>query len=419
MITFTDKQKELLRLLHDQIITYVAAVGGSRSGKTFCVISDMLAAAYQFTSRQLVVRLHYSDVKDTVFKQTLPDVIDKLELPKTSYRIIKSDPVSIEIPSTESVINFSGLDNKERVDKILGSEYWRIFANESSQLLYMHWSILESRLAQVVRNKDGIVKLNKMVTDLNPTDFNNFVYKLFYQQVQPKSPDTKKEKPIKNIEDYAKIVINPIDNKNNLSNQYFKILDNMPEDKRKRFRDGLFQAKSGGIFSRFDENKHIIDIKDIPECEYYTAGVDLITYAAVLIGWISDSAVVVDECGGDDLIAATLNKMMKERWRKFNYVAYIDHNLSKAGVNEFDNSRLAVKGQGSVEAGIDKINEGFEFDKLKISNKCFRLLGEIPNYRRDENGKIIKKEDHYIDALRYGIFSTNSHYMSVPEVSLY
>ena len=33
------------------------------------------------------------------------------------------------------------------------------------------------------------------------------------------------------------------------------------------------------------------------------------------------------------------------------------------------------------------------------------MLGEIADYARDENNVIIKMNDHYMDAMRYGIFS--------------
>jgi hypothetical protein len=42
-------------------------------------------------------------------------------------------------------------------------------------------------------------------------------------------------------------------------------------------------------------------------------------------------------------------------------------------------------------------------DKMFISENCKKMIWEMTNYRKDENGKIPKKDDHLIDALRYGL----------------
>lgn len=36
---------------------------------------------------------------------------------------------------------------------------------------------------------------------------------------------------------------------------------------------------------------------------------------------------------------------------------------------------------------------------------CTGVLGEIWDYSRDENNQIVKVNDHYMDAMRYAIFS--------------
>jgi phage terminase large subunit-like protein len=55
----------------------------------------------------------------------------------------------------------------------------------------------------------------------------------------------------------------------------------------------------------------------------------------------------------------------------------------------------------SVEAGIAVVYERLTLGKLKIFKTCSGLLKEFRVYRR-EKGKIVKKNDHHLDALRYG-----------------
>lgn len=57
----------------------------------------------------------------------------------------------------------------------------------------------------------------------------------------------------------------------------------------------------------------------------------------------------------------------------------------------------------SVEAGIYEVWQRLELGRLKIFSTCQALLTEKRLYRRDEKGKIVKKNDHLLDALRYGV----------------
>lgn len=59
----------------------------------------------------------------------------------------------------------------------------------------------------------------------------------------------------------------------------------------------------------------------------------------------------------------------------------------------------------SVEAGILKVGQMFASGQLKIFNTLQNLLSEYRTYRRDERGKIVKKKDHAMDALRYAIMT--------------
>lgn len=61
--------------------------------------------------------------------------------------------------------------------------------------------------------------------------------------------------------------------------------------------------------------------------------------------------------------------------------------------------------KNDVEPGIIRVYQMFESGQLKIMDGLENLLTEIRVYRRDEKGKIVKKNDHIMDALRYLIGS--------------
>lgn len=64
-----------------------------------------------------------------------------------------------------------------------------------------------------------------------------------------------------------------------------------------------------------------------------------------------------------------------------------------------------IKADNSVEAGIYKVWQRFSFGKLKIMASCVNTIREYRTYHRDEKGRIVKKDDHAMDALKYIVSS--------------
>lgn len=57
--------------------------------------------------------------------------------------------------------------------------------------------------------------------------------------------------------------------------------------------------------------------------------------------------------------------------------------------------------ENAVEAGIFEVWQRFQTGRLKIFKSCTNLLRELSLYHRDDKGKIVKKNDHLCDCLRY------------------
>lgn len=60
----------------------------------------------------------------------------------------------------------------------------------------------------------------------------------------------------------------------------------------------------------------------------------------------------------------------------------------------------------AVEAGIFEVYTRMTTGRLKIFRTCQGLLDELRLYRRDEKGRIVKENDHILDALRYAVRSS-------------
>jgi hypothetical protein len=127
-----------------------------------------------------------------------------------------------------SEIWISGLDDKDRVEKVLGKEYSSILFNESSQIPYHSVSMAETRLAQ----KTELV--NKFYFDCNPPTKSHWLYSYFFQKI---NPETKVKHPKPEL--YAEMQMNPAGNQENLPDDYIEtVLDGLSERKKRRFKNG-------------------------------------------------------------------------------------------------------------------------------------------------------------------------------------
>lgn len=66
---------------------------------------------------------------------------------------------------------------------------------------------------------------------------------------------------------------------------------------------------------------------------------------------------------------------------------------------------ILTKAENSVDAGILEVWQRLSTGRLKVFSTMNNWFAEYRLYRRDENGKIVKKFDHLMDATRYGIIS--------------
>ena len=59
----------------------------------------------------------------------------------------------------------------------------------------------------------------------------------------------------------------------------------------------------------------------------------------------------------------------------------------------------------AVDAGIQEVLSRLSTGRLKVFSTCQKLLDEYRRYRYDDKQRIVKKNDHVLDALRYVIYS--------------
>lgn len=269
--SWTAKQLDAQKII-SSYATYCLGEGGGRSGKTFLFVRSVIMRALKAPgSRHAILRFRFNHLKQSIILDTLPKVM-KLCFPEIPYHINKTDWYMTV--GKDSQIFFGGLDDKERTEKILGMEFVTIYLNESSQIPYSSYQMIVTRLAQkvmqVIDGKETVLLKLRLFVDWNPTTKGWWVYKIFHLGIDPDSG-----KPLVDPNDYTHFKINPIDNKDNLSPEYLKILDGMGARMRKRFRDGdAADVTANLLFNDVDVEKWRVTDGKIPDLVRIIVGVD-------------------------------------------------------------------------------------------------------------------------------------------------
>lgn len=231
--------------------THTLLYGGSRSGKTFLICyANGMRAIKAPDSRHVITRLHNIDVRQSVMMDTFPKVM-RLAWPDVGVTLNKSDQfATIETDHGASEIWFAGLDDKERVDKILGKEFATITVNEASQVAYASVETLRTRLAQAATTTKGKPLKLRAFYDLNPSGRAHWTYKEFHEGLKPTG------ERVMRPEDFAYLVMNPLDNPH-LPAAYIEQLQGLSSRQRKRFLEGQYLADvPGALWSSDMIEKH-------------------------------------------------------------------------------------------------------------------------------------------------------------------
>jgi phage terminase large subunit-like protein len=258
----TEKQQEANRLLAGPQ-THTLLVGGSRSGKTFLGTRAVTTRAVRVPeSRHVIFRLRFNALRASVWLDTLPKVM-RLCFPGVPYKNNRQDGY-ISLPN-KSEIWFAGLDDKDRVEKILGMEFATLYFNECSQIPRASVLTALTRLAQKV---DGL--RNRAYYDLNPVGTGHWTYRQFIEHLDPDS-----RQPLANPDDYRHIYMNPADNRANVDEGYLRLLESLPERQRRRFLDGRYVAEiDGALWTLELLEKHRRDAGDVPLYRRVVVAVD-------------------------------------------------------------------------------------------------------------------------------------------------
>lgn len=391
--------------------------GGSRSGKTFILCRNVvLRAAKEPNSRHAILRKNFNHAKRSLVLDTLPKVFSicfpdlKPHLNKTDYYYTLANGSEIWI---------GGLDDQDRVEKILGNEYSTMYFNECSQLDYSSVQIARTRLAQ----KNGLVK--KTYYDENPPTKSHWSYWLFEKKLDPVA-----DEPLSNPEDYVSLLMNPQDNIENIDEEYLKLLAQMPEKERNRFMLGLFNDESEGqVYYSFRRDVHVKPLERKQGTIFVGMDFNVNPMTAVVFQLINNQFCVIDEVYLEN---SDTFKMTDELKRKGYGGARVmpdstGRNRKTSGQSDFDilkSAGFVIESTFNPFVGdrINNTNRLLSLGRVLIDPKCKKLINDLEKVtwkdnKPDQSGEN-KMLTHISDALGYGLWKLDPFVKSESKVTM-
>lgn len=252
--------------------THLMLFGGSRSGKTFLLVRNLVMRALKAPgSRHAILRFAFAHCKAAIVHDTFPKVMS-IAFPGVPYTLNKTDWFAQFDNGAQ--VWFGGLDDKERTEKILGQEYATIYLNECSQIPQSSRDLAVTRLAQnvqqVMQGATSQPLKPRMYYDCNPPSKAHWTYQRF---VLKRDPDTKQ--PLNQPAQYDYFQINPGDNADNLPDGYLDTLKGLSARLQKRFLVGEFSdATPNALFSDETVDKWRVIDSPLPDFVRVVVAVD-------------------------------------------------------------------------------------------------------------------------------------------------
>lgn len=405
--SLSPKQEQAISDWTNPNIREICYDGGARSGKTFFTVTAIVNRALAFSnSRHLIARYRLNHMTLTVWMQTLIPML-KQSLPDSVYSV--DSQLKIVTFHNGSVIMGAGLDDKDRVEKIMGSEYCTIFINEATQISYETYQKLKTRLSMIAYNQKNEPIKRKIILDCNPRSEHHWIFKYFLINKDPvsKNPHSESLMQQKTRRNWT-----PYDNPY-LPPDYLEILENLTGTEKQRLLEGKWVNQEGLVYPNHD--LIIVEPFKIPEEWDVYGSVDFgYTNPFVFLFFAFDKSnetyYLFDEIyESEKTVRQHAIEIRKRKVNRFKKIL-ADHDaedratLSEEGFVTFPANKDITTGIQATQMMINA-TQGF---KLRIFRTCVETLDELATYswespKEGKNPKEapIKFHDHACDALRY------------------
>lgn len=405
VIDLTKSPKQLAAWWHDlenDLVRRILYDGGARCGKTVVICTWLAKECEKWpNARILIARKNRNAAENSIWKDTLTNILRNRE----GWRRVES---AMEATfKNGSMIRVDGLDDQERVDKVLGTEYDHIFFNEATQLSWPTVQVVLSRLAHAA------VPIRKAIFDCNPKNRRHWLHKVGIEKMIPGSEPPQ---PLPDAKLWARRHWTPYDNPF-LPADALMTLESLSGIQRRRLLKGEWCDNEGSVYDEFDEDIHVVrgampaGFKDWQRVR----GIDFgyTNPFVCLWGAIDNDGrlwIYKERYKSRMTVRAHAVEMKKEDGRFQWTVA--DHDAEdRATLQECDITTIPANKE--VERGIQAVKERLKVQgdgrpRLYVHESCIETIGEFFDYSwakipDDKNAKEepAKDRDHAMDVLRY------------------
>lgn len=358
--------------------------GSAGSGKSVFVAQKLVVKALTKKRKILVVRKVMATQKDSCW-QLIIDTLSRFKV--SSLCQINKSTFTIELVNG-SIFLFKGMDEREKIKSIVGiTDIW---CEEATELQVEDIEQLDLRLR--ARESDL-----QFIYSFNPVSKANYTYKRWF------------ERP---LDDDTFVLKTTYKDNKFLPQSYIDALEKMKQTNYTYYciyALGEFCSLDKLIFSNWRQED--VDYpKDLP----IIIGLDF-GYAAdpsaLIVSRIDEEnkvIYVVDEYYKRAMLNNEIADMIK--YKGYSKEVIIADSAEQKSIAEIKNTgilriKAAVKGQGSVLQGIQKLQQY----ELVVSSNCPNLIVELQNYswKKNKDGEYINEPqdcfNHAIDALRYSL----------------
>lgn len=386
------------RSLYENTDKFVILVSGGRgSGKSFNIATFIERLSFERGHKILFSRYTMSSASVSV----IPEFQEKAEMDLDSsfFDITKTDIVNT---FSDSIIMFRGIKTSSgnQTAKLKSIQGLTTFVCDEAE----EWvSEKEFETIMLSIRQKGIQ--NRIIIVMNPTDNNHWVYKRFIENTHKLVEIDGVPVQISTHPNVLHIHTTYFDNIENLSPEFLKEVKEMKEKNPEKYAHVVIgrwaDVAEGAVFKKWGI------VEEFPMwCKKVAIGQDFgytnDPSASIRCG-IIDNALYLDEVDyRTGLLSGDIIKTLRP-W-DLNVIA---DSADPRLIQEIHNGGIKIyaveKGQGSVNAGIDKM-QGME---IYITKRSYNLQREFRNYvwAKDKDGNYINEpedhDNHGIDAARY------------------
>ncbi len=392
--------------------TFVAYGGAKGGGKTWAVRTKAVAGAVANPGlRVLIMRRTYPELEENHIRPIVSSVPKEIGTFTASVRRMDF--------WNGSSIKFGHWAGDQSELEYQGQEFDWIFIDEATQFTERSFNYLKGCL------RGATPYQKRMYLTCNPGGVGHrWVKRLFIDRdYRTGSPDPEaNERP----EDYTFIPATVEDNEYLIKNspEYVRMLSQMPENVKRAYRYGDWDALEGGYFSEFRTDTHVEEPMEIPgSWRRYRAidyGLDMLAVLWIAVDgdgrchvyreWTREKLIVSEAAKGilertlpNEDIDATFAP--PDLWsRQKDTGRTMEEIFRSCGVSLLKAGNNRVQGHMLIKELMAKRADGRP--GLVISSRCKRLIGDLAAIQADDTdpndcAKEPHEVTHTVDALRY------------------